>query len=253
MRFLNSINSLNLALSTLVLIGTQIYWGWYFILLGFLLSLVSNTESRVHFLILYVCLSILGFTHINTHIDNSHMLSMGAKLSLVLVIAFVGTKLFSPNKALDFSWNWSALKLKTNQHYILTGLIVGSFIIPFYLWHSQAYLNWAVTFTPFEITKLFVGTNGLGIWDELFFINVVFVLLRYHLPFGPANLAQAVLFTSFLFELGFTGWGPLLIFPFALTQAFVYEKTKSLGLVLVLHLILDFILFCSLLYWHWAL
>jgi len=191
MRFLNSINSLNLALSTLVLIGTQIYWGWYFILLGFLLSLVSNTESRVHFLILYVCLSILGFTHINTHIDNSHMLSMGAKLSLVLVIAFVGTKLFSP--------------------------------------------------------------NGLGIWDELFFINVVFVLLRYHLPFGPANLAQAVLFTSFLFELGFTGWGPLLIFPFALTQAFVYEKTKSLGLVLVLHLILDFILFCSLLYWHWAL
>ena len=47
---------------------------------------------------------------------------------------------------------------------------------------------------------LFVGTNALGTWDELFFICTCFALLRRHLVDWQANLIQAVLFTSFLWE-----------------------------------------------------
>ena len=39
--------------------------------------------------------------------------------------------------------------------------------------------------------KLFVGINCVGIWDELFFVNVVFNLLRVEFPFWVANFAQA--------------------------------------------------------------
>ena len=64
--------------------------------------------------------------------------------------------------------------------------------------------------------RLFWGCNFVGIWDELAFINLVFVLLARHFRFGEANLAQAVFFTSFLHEMAFVGWGPVVIFAFAL-------------------------------------
>lgn len=214
--------------------------------------MIQKNNARIHFLILYVCLSVLGLTHINTDVSLSHMFSMSLKLLFVLLFAYGFTKFLTPSQLLDFQFRWAVVKQAQNLNYLLIGFVLGSVLIPFYLWHSQAYLNWFVDFKIAEILKLFIGTNALGIWDELFFINIVFVLLRFHLNFWKANLAQAVLFTTFLFELGFTGWGPLIIYPFALTQGYVYEKTKSLGLVLILHLTLDFILFCSLLYWHWS-
>ena len=51
--------------------------------------------------------------------------------------------------------------------------------------------------------RLFVGVNAVGIWDELFFICVVLALLRPHFPFWLANLLQAAVFVSFLWELGY--------------------------------------------------
>ena len=37
--------------------------------------------------------------------------------------------------------------------------------------------------------------------------SIVFALLRRHFPFWQANLLQAVVFVSFLWELGYRGWG----------------------------------------------
>jgi hypothetical protein len=48
-------------------------------------------------------------------------------------------------------------------------------------------------------------------------------------------LLQAVLFTSFLFKLGFTGWGPVMIFIFAIIQGVVFRKTDSLFYVITIH------------------
>ena len=80
-------------------------------------------------------------------------------------------------------------------------------------------MNWPVVDTPEMIARLFVGVGAVGIWDELFFICIVFTLLRRHFPDWQANLLQAIVFVSFLWELGYQAWGPLLTIPFALVQA----------------------------------
>jgi membrane protease YdiL (CAAX protease family) len=90
-----------------------------------------------------------------------------------------------------------------------------------------------------------VGVNAVGTWDELFFICTALVLLRRHFPLWQANILQAVIFVSFLWELGYRAWGPLLTIPFALLQGFLFAKTRSLGYVLAVHLLFDALVFLA--------
>src|SRR5690606_11519745 len=122
-------------------------------------------------------------------------------------------------------------------------IAAGYLILPFYFVSSGVYLNWPAVHEWREIGRLFVGVNAVGTWDELFFICTVFALLRRHFPAWQANLLQAVVFVSFLWELGYQAWGPLLTIPFALVQGFTFNLTKSLTYVLVVHLLLDAIVF----------
>ena len=92
--------------------------------------------------------------------------------------------------------------------------------------------------------------NAVGTWDELFFICTVFALLRRHFPTWQANLLQTIVFVSFLWELGYQSWGPLLTIPFALLQGYTFKLTKSLTYVLVVHLLFDAIVFAVIVYAH---
>ena len=95
-----------------------------------------------------------------------------------------------------------------------------------------------------------MGVGAIGIWDELFFICTVFVALRRHLADVTANLLQAVVFVSFLWELGYRAWGPVLTIPFALLQAVIFMKTRSLGYVVTVHLLFDAVVFAVLVHAH---
>ena len=123
-------------------------------------------------------------------------------------------------------------------------------ILPVYMIRTGVYENWPAASDPSMLTRLFVGTNALGIWDELFFICTCFALLRRHYPDWLANLLQAVLFTSFLWELGFHAWGPFLIYPFALVQGWTFRITKSLTYVVCVHLLFDLVLYLVLVHAH---
>ena len=90
----------------------------------------------------------------------------------------------------------------------------------------------------------------MGTWDELFFICTCFALLRRHFPVWLANLLQATIFVSFLWELGYREWGPLLTVPFALVQGFLFARTGSLLYVLVVHLLFDAIVFMAIVHAH---
>lgn len=78
----------------------------------------------------------------------------------------------------------------------------------------------------------------------------MFVVFSRYVGFWTTNLLQAVLFTSFLYELGFEGIGPLMIYAFALTQGYIFLKTHSVFYLLCVHLTFDFILFLVLLHAH---
>src|SRR5438105_3569702 len=115
---------------------------------------------------------------------------------------------------------------------------------------SGSYVNWTVDPGVSNLVRFFIGTNALGIWDELFFVSTVLGLLRRHLAFPIANLTQSILFTSFLYELGFRGWAFLVIFLFALVQGYIFKKTESLFYIITIHLTFDLILYLALIYTH---
>ena len=58
------------------------------------------------------------------------------------------------------------------------------------------------------------------------------------------------MFVSFLWELGYQSWGPLLTIPFTLIQGYTFKLTKSLTYVLIVHLIFDAVVFCVIVYAH---
>ncbi|MDN5570818.1 MAG: hypothetical protein L0G22_06120 [Propionibacteriaceae bacterium] len=143
-------------------------------------------------------------------------------------------------------WRWS----RAQWIYLVAVIGAAYFILPFYFLSSGVYQNWPAIHTPSEIGRLLVGVNAVGLWDELFFICTVFALLRRHFATWQANVLQATIFVSFLWELGYQAWGPALTVPFALIQGAIFQLTKNLTYVVVLHLLFDVIVFLVILHAH---
>ncbi|WP_370503551.1 CPBP family intramembrane glutamic endopeptidase [Cellulomonas sp. ICMP 17802] len=138
-------------------------------------------------------------------------------------------------------WQWAYLGAVAVAAYL---------ILPAYFLGSGVWRNWPDLDGTHDIVRLFVGVNAVGIWDELFFICVVLALLRAHFPFWLANLLQAAVFVSFLWELGYRSWGPLLTIPFALIQGWIFRRTSSLSYVVAIHLTFDLVVFLVLVHAH---
>ncbi len=138
----------------------------------------------------------------------------------------------------------------TAKLYLLGVVALGYFILPVYLISTGVYQNWPDASDPTIFWRLFLGVNTVGIWDELFFICTAFTLLRRHFPDWQANILQAVIFCSFLWEIGYEAWGPLLTFPFAMLQGYTFKLTKSLTYVVSVHLLFDLVLFLALVHAH---
>ncbi|PIT90680.1 MAG: CAAX protease family protein [Candidatus Komeilibacteria bacterium CG10_big_fil_rev_8_21_14_0_10_41_13] len=245
------INYILLALTGIFLIALQFKpWAWLFLVLGLLsLRLCQQKLARALFLI-YLSLAILGLTPITTDISYRHMLQMGLALMLAVALPYFIARHIYKEKLIVFPWRLGRKWFKKEISYILLTAVIAYFLLPFYLINTGAYLNWSVEPGLSSIIRLFIGTNALGIWDELFFICTVLGLLKKFMDFKYANILQAVLFTSFLYELGFTSWGFVMIFLFAWLQGLIFHKTHSLAYVITIHLTLDFILFLALIWAH---
>lgn len=134
--------------------------------------------------------------------------------------------------------------------YLVVVVAVGYLVLPWYFLGSGAYLNWPELEGGQDVARLFVGVNAVGIWDELFFVCTVFALLRRHFGLWTANVLQAAIFVSFLWELGYREWGPLLTVPFALVQGWIFSRYKSLTYVVAVHLLFDLVVFAVLVHGH---
>ncbi|MHA7219411.1 CPBP family intramembrane glutamic endopeptidase [Arthrobacter sp. MDT1-48-3] len=194
-------------------------------------------------------LAVMSLVPITTDISPAHMGVMGTAMILAVGLPYAVSRFAYRDHAITFpvrSGPWS----RAEKWYLPAVVVIGYALLPVYMLGTGVYENWPAASEPDEIARLFLGTNGLGIWDELFFICTVFALLRRHLPMAQANVLQAVLFTSFLWELGFHAWAPLFIFPFALLQAFIFTRTRSLSYIVCVHLLFDFVLFLVLIHAH---
>jgi hypothetical protein len=195
-------------------------------------------------------LVVMSLVPITTDISVTHMAVMGAAMVLAVGVPYGVSRFVYQDRAVRFPLRTGKRWTRTEKWYLPVVVLIGYGLLPVYMLGTGVYTNWPAASDPGEVARLFVGTNGLGIWDELFFICTVFALLRRHLPMVQANVLQAVLFTSFLWELGFHAWAPVFIFPFALLQAFIFTRTRSLSYIICVHLLFDFVLFLVLLHAH---
>lgn len=243
------INVILFLAAAVVLIAFQMKFPGWMLLFASAMSLYSTDQAYFRDMaLLHISLAILGLTPISTDISYGHMAVMAAMLLLAVAIPYIVSRYVYKDYRIRFPFHHGRGWYKSEIFYIVFTAAASYLILPFYLSSTGAYLNWPSATDADSTFRLFLGTNGLGIWDELFFICTVLGILRLYFPFFWANLFQSVLFTAFLYELGFIGWGPLAIFVFALLQGYIFKKTESLLYVVTIHLTLDFVLFLALIH-----
>ena len=193
---------------------------------------------------------IISLVPLNADLSLRHMALMGGALALAVLVPWLVSRFAYREKVIRFPVNTGRPWPLAARLYLIGVVALGYFILPAYLIGTGVYRNWPDASDPAIFWRLFLGVNGVGIWDELFFICTAFTLLRRHFPDWLANLLQAVIFSSFLWEIGYQAWGPLLTFPFALLQGYTFKLTKSLTYVVSVHLLFDLVLFLALVHAH---
>jgi len=240
-----------LVLSAIVLVGLQIkLLGWVLFTVGIISLFFCIKQFRKDLLLIYISLGLLGITPITTNISYSHILQMGSLLTLAVAIPYLVSRFIYKDYLVRFKFHHGRSWYKTEIFYVFFTALIAYIFLPFALANTGSYHNWTVNPGVENLVVLFLGTQVLGLWDELFFVSTVLGILRRHLPFKLANLTQAFLFTSFLYELGFRGWLFIVIFLFALLQGYVFKKTESLFYVITIHLTLDLVLYLALIHAH---
>lgn len=209
---------------------------------GFLLPRESPERRRIY-LALAVPLGILVFAPLDTGLDWRHVLELGLAFVAVLIVPplilrrpdIITFKLWPERFDLvDVLYTLSSIPLAW-----------GGLTLYLTVLSPEVRFNWALPQVPdgTELFKLFMGINAVGVWDELFFINICFALVRSLFPYRIANPAQAVIYVTVLYDMAFTGWGPLFIAILALAQGAMFERSRILIWVLIVHLVVDYFLF----------
>ena len=242
--------------AAVLLFGVQVQLAGYAMLaVGLGVAWITDHSGRTSRLLPDLALIALGQVIISTisleaDISYGNMALMGTVLGLAVVVPYVVSRFVYGDRVIRFPWRTGKRWTRTQWIYLIGITVAAWLILPFYFITSGVYQNWPTVTEPDEIARLFVGVNAVGTWDELFFICTVFALLRRHFPTWQANLLQTIVFVSFLWELGYQSWGPLLTIPFALIQGYTFKLTKSLTYVLVVHLIFDAFVFMVIVYAH---
>ena len=225
-------------------------FGFLLLAAALVLAGIINRRLLMDLALIAVGLTAMSLVPITTDISTEHMTVMGTAMILAVGIPYAVSRFIIKDHAIRFPVRTGQPWTRAEKWYLPAVLVIGYALMPVYMIRTGVYNNWPAVSDPEGIARLFLGTNVLGIWDELFFICTAFTLLRRHLPDWQANLLQAVLFTSFLWELGFHAWAPFFIFPFALLQARLFTITRSLSYIVSVHLLFDFVLFLVLIHAH---
>ncbi|PWD52616.1 abortive phage infection protein [Serinibacter arcticus] len=224
--------------------------GWALLAAGVGLAVVVDRVLARTLTIVAVGLVALSSINLAADLTNAGIARFAVVLSFSVVVPALLARRFVARDAVTFPLRTGQRWSRPAWLYLIFVVVAGYLILPAYFLRSGAYLNWPAIETGNEIGRLFLGVNAVGIWDELFFVCIVFALYRRHVPLWLANVLQAVVFVSFLWELGYRSWGPLLTIPFALIQGWTFALTKSLTYVVTVHLLFDAVVFMVLVHAH---
>lgn len=243
--------ALGVSLSAFLLFGLQLAgWGHGLLALSLLGAFLVSRELGKDLCLIGLGITIVSLTSVKADVDWDRFFTIGTVLLLAVTLPLLVDRLLLRREAIRFPWLSGQRWNRWQWGYIIAVPVLGWLLLPFYFLRSGAYLNWPHITDAGELGRFFVGVNFVGTWDELFFICTCFALLRRHFSLWPANLLQATIFVSFLWELGYQEWGPLLTAPFALLQGWLFTRTGSLLYVLVVHLLFDVVVFLAIVHAH---
>jgi membrane protease YdiL (CAAX protease family) len=224
--------------------------GYALIAAGLALAFAVDRPLGRHLALIALGLVVISTMSLKADLSDVGMLRFAVVLSAAVLLPYLVHRFWFREDVIRFPWRtgqrWSVFEYS----YLAIVLVLGYLLLPVYFIGSGAYRNWPTVTELDQIARLFVGVNAVGLWDELFFICTVFALLRQHFPMWQANLLQATVFVSFLWELGYQSWGPALTVPFALLQGYIFQRTRSLAYVVTVHLSFDIIIFMILVHAH---
>ncbi|MGW9631404.1 CPBP family intramembrane glutamic endopeptidase [Agromyces sp. NPDC055520] len=229
--------------------------GYAMLAAGLVAAWICDRSGRTERLAADLALIAIGQVIISTvslkaDLSDEGMVRFAVVLGLAVLVPYVISRYVYRERVIRFPWRTGRRWTRTQWLYLIFVTLAGWLILPFYFISSGVYQNWPTVTEPDTIARLFVGVGAVGTWDELFFICTVFTLLRRHFPAWQANLLQSIVFVSFLWELGYQSWGPLLTIPFALIQGYTFKLTKSLTYVFVVHMLFDAVVFAVIVYAH---
>jgi hypothetical protein len=202
--------------------------------------------------VLLGCVALLAAAPIETDTSDRGFLVLGAFFFAVVLLPTLVLRRTDPGVIRYQLFPRSFRKL--DLIYVAISIPLAWGVIQFYWWINPSMpTQWHLPEIRNEeaVWRLFTGINLVGIWDELFFVNTVFGVLRSLFPFRIANAAQAVVYTSVLFDMAFTGAGPVIVYIFAWTQGSMFEESDNLLYVLIVHLIVDFFLFTAIVHHYY--
>jgi hypothetical protein len=212
--------------------------------IGFIFFFLREPPKRkLRYGALTIALLILVLAPISTSLQPANIFWLAVCFVAVLVIPAV---MLQKTGVLTFHF-WPKHLDWVDVGYTLLSIPLAwaAFELYFKVLSPEVPFNWVLGAEPnnAEMFTLFMGINAVGVWDELFFVNTSFAILRSLFPFRTANLAQSVIYMIVLYDMAFTGWGPVFVYILALTQGFMFERSRVLLWVLIVHLIVDYFLF----------
>ncbi|MEN9620759.1 MAG: hypothetical protein RL499_952 [Actinomycetota bacterium] len=224
--------------------------GYPWLVTGLIVAYFVDRELMRDLGIIAAGLIVVSTVSVKADISWPNFFLLGFVLSLAVAVPFVLDRFVFKRKVIRFPWRSGQKWQPWEKSYLFAVPFLGWLILPFYFITSGAYQNWPAVSEASEVLRLFIGVNAVGIWDELFFICTIYVLLLRHFPVLTANILQAIVFVSFLWELGYQAWGPLMTIPFALLQGWIFHRTKSLTYVIIVHLLFDLVVFLAIVHAH---
>lgn len=200
--------------------------------------------------LIVIGLAIVRTIPLAAQLDNWSMLRFTLALGGAVLVPYLVSRYLYRDRAIGFPWRGGGRWGRLHWTWLIAVIALAWLVLPIYFMGSGVYQNWPDVDSPDLIARLFIGVGAVGIWDELFFICTVFTVLLRHFPMWAANCLQTIIFVSFLWELGYRSWGPLLTIPFALVQGFIFVHSRSLAYVVTVHLLFDAIVFAVLVHAH---
>lgn len=231
-----------LSLATILLIPLKFYLPGVACLLAAVACMLRDGDRTFtrRMSVLLCAIVILTLAPINTDTDDQHFMILGTLFAVLVLGPAVFFLKTDPSlvrfRFLPPRFRW------LDVFYVAISVPMAYYAIKYYFhFNPDMPTQWSLPAQrdSGQSWRLIIGINAVGLWDELFFVNTVFVILRSVFPLRWANLAQAVVYTAVLNDMAFLGLGPLLIYYFALTQGSMMEKSGCLLYVLLVHVLVD--------------